>query len=58
MASEGYGETINVDGGLDGRRNMLGSLVAEGWQSAGLPTSTENGDGVSYESLKAKTDPS
>ena len=56
MESLGYQNTINVDGGLAGRRNMMGGLVAEGWESAGLPVSDENGDGVSYESLKSRAD--
>lgn len=44
----GFQELYNVDGGFHGNDRQ------EGWHSLGLPVSTDNGDGVSYESLNAK----
>ena len=41
-----------MDGGFLGRPNPYGQIEVEGWQSRGLPTSTDNGDGVSYESIR------
>lgn len=42
----GFQNLCNVDGGFHGNdRN-------EGWQTRGLPVSTDNSEGVSYESLK------
>ena len=44
----GFQEICNVDGGFHGNdRN-------EGWHTLGLPVSTDNGEGNSYESLKMK----
>ena len=42
LAAQGYTRLINVDGGY------------MEWAEARLPTSQENGEGVSYESLKAR----
>jgi rhodanese-related sulfurtransferase len=46
LEARGYVDTINLAGG---------HLAPGGWLSAGLPSSTENGDGTSYESIRAKT---
>ncbi len=45
----GYQSLYNIDGGFSGNGQQ------QGWQELGLPTSTDNSDGVSYESLKAKS---
>jgi len=42
-------------GGFGGMRDPTGTVIAPGWASLGLPVSQDNGEGVSYESLAAKT---
>ncbi|MBI2068131.1 MAG: rhodanese-like domain-containing protein [Deltaproteobacteria bacterium] len=44
----GFTNLYNVHGGFGGAPDQLG------WNDLGLPVSTENGDGVSYESLSKK----
>ncbi|MFN3200798.1 MAG: rhodanese-like domain-containing protein [Bradymonadia bacterium] len=44
----GYTDVTNMDGGWSGNGAVAG------WSTEGLPASTENGDGVSYASIKAK----
>lgn len=46
----GYQDLFNIDGGFGGNDNQ------PGWEALGLPVSTENGEGTSYESLKAKAE--
>jgi hypothetical protein len=41
-------------GGFGGMRDQMGNVSAPGWASSGLPVSNDNGDGVSYDSLKLK----
>jgi hypothetical protein len=41
-------------GGFGGMRDPMGTVSAPGWASVGLPVSEDNGEGVSYESLKLK----
>jgi hypothetical protein len=41
-------------GGFGGMRDPMGTVIAPGWASAGLPVSDDNGEGVSYQSLAAK----
>jgi rhodanese-related sulfurtransferase len=53
MEKAGYTNVANMMGGFGGGQDQAGSPVP-GWRDAGLPTSTENGDGVSYTSLAAK----
>ena len=48
----GFVNTINVDGGFGGRPNPYEPVI--GWRASGLPVSTANGDGVSYESLRQR----
>lgn len=49
----GYASVTNMQGGFGGGQNVAGQTVP-GWRDAGLPISTDNGDGVSYASLAAK----
>jgi hypothetical protein len=35
-------------------RDQMGNVSAPGWVASGLPVSNDNGEGVSYESLKLK----
>lgn len=46
----GFQDLYNIDGGFGGNDRQAG------WAAQGLPVSQENGDGTSYESLKAKAD--
>ena len=50
----GYSTVVNMQCGYDGERNQFGQVVNPGWAELGLPTSDENGDGVSYESLSTQ----
>ncbi|HCU24129.1 MAG TPA: rhodanese-like domain-containing protein [Deltaproteobacteria bacterium] len=52
LAMQGYSLLYNVYGGFGGGRNPETGEAQPGWKDLGLPTSTENGEGVSYESLK------
>ncbi len=49
----GYTNISNVMGGFGGGQDQTGKAIA-GWRDAGLPVTTDNGDGVSYSSLAAK----
>ncbi|MBM4297094.1 MAG: rhodanese-like domain-containing protein [Deltaproteobacteria bacterium] len=51
----GYPGISNMLGGFSGMRDQMGNMVAPGWAASGLPVSQENGEGVSYESLKGKS---
>jgi rhodanese-related sulfurtransferase len=55
LQEAGYQEVASVQGGFGGMRDPQGNVVAAGWAGLGLPVSQENGVGVSYESLAAKT---
>jgi rhodanese-related sulfurtransferase len=50
----GYQDVSNMLGGFGGMRDTMGTVVAPGWAASGLPVSSDNGDGVSYASLKVK----
>ena len=50
----GFQDVSNMLGGFGGMRDQMGTVVAPGWAEAGLPVSSENGEGVSYASLKLK----
>lgn len=49
----GYSNVSNMMGGFGGGQDQTGTPIA-GWRDAGLPVTTENGDGVSYASLAVK----
>jgi hypothetical protein len=50
----GFQDLSNMLGGFGGMRDQMGKVIAPGWSNSGLPVSNDNGDGVSYESLKLK----
>jgi rhodanese-related sulfurtransferase len=50
----GYTDLANVAGGFVGAKDMMGRVIQPGWTTLGLPVSDDNGDGVSYESLRKK----
>jgi rhodanese-related sulfurtransferase len=54
LQQAGFQDVSNLLGGFGGMRDQMGNVSAPGWASSGLPVSNDNGDGVSYESLKAK----
>jgi len=54
LEQAGYQDLSNMLGGYGGMRDQLGNTVAPGWAAAGLPVSNDNGEGVSYASLKLK----
>ena len=54
LQQAGYEEIFNMLGGFGGMRDSGGRVIAPGWSSLGLPVSDENGEGSSYQSLKAK----
>lgn len=54
MERAGYTQLANVHGGFGGSRDPIGRVIQPGWAGLGLPVSTENGDGVSYASLRKK----
>ena len=54
LEQAGYQDVSNMLGGFGGMRDTMGTVVAPGWAASGLPVSSENGEGVSYASLKVK----
>jgi rhodanese-related sulfurtransferase len=53
LEAAGYTDCVNNDGGFGGRGNpATGTIEVPGWAACGLPVSTENGEGVSYASLR------
>jgi rhodanese-related sulfurtransferase len=55
LEQAGYQDISNMLGGFGGMRDAMGTVIAPGWAASGLPVSSDNGDGVSYESLKGKS---
>ncbi len=54
LQQAGYQDVSNMLGGFGGMRDQMGTVIAPGWASSGLPVSNDNGEGVSYQSLSAK----
>ncbi len=54
LQQAGYQDISNMVGGFGGMRDPMGTVIAPGWSSLGLPASQDNGEGVSYQSLSAK----
>lgn len=55
LLEAGYDDVSNLLGGFGGMRDQMGNTLAPGWAASGLPVSQENGEGVSYDSLKGKS---
>ena len=53
LEQAGFQDVSNMLGGFGGMRDQTGTVVAPGWAASGLPVSSDNGEGVSYESLSA-----
>jgi rhodanese-related sulfurtransferase len=54
LEQSGYELLYNVCGGFGGGRHLETDEPVAGWKESGLPTSTDNSEGVSWESLKGK----
>jgi rhodanese-related sulfurtransferase len=54
LQQAGFQDVSNMVGGFGGMRDPMGTVIAPGWAASGLPASDDNGEGVSYESLKLK----
>jgi rhodanese-related sulfurtransferase len=54
MQQAGFQDISNMLGGFGGMRDQMGNVNAPGWVASGLPVSNDNGEGVSYASLKLK----
>jgi rhodanese-related sulfurtransferase len=54
LEQAGFQDVANLLGGFGGMRDQMGTVVAPGWAASGLPVSSENGEGISYESMKLK----
>jgi rhodanese-related sulfurtransferase len=54
LVQAGYENVANIQGGFGGMKDQSGQTIAQGWAEMGLPVSTDNGNGVSYESLAAR----
>jgi rhodanese-related sulfurtransferase len=54
LQQAGFQDVSNMLGGFGGMRDQMGNVSAPGWAASGLPVSNDNGEGVSYESLKIK----
>jgi rhodanese-related sulfurtransferase len=54
LQQAGYLDVSNMLGGFGGMRDQMGTVIAPGWASAGLPVTDDNGESVSYQSLAAK----
>jgi len=55
LQQAGFKDVSNMLGGFGGMRDQMGNVSAPGWAASGLPVSNDNGEGVSYESLKGKS---
>ena len=55
LQQAGFQDVSNMLGGFGGMRDQMGNVSAPGWAASGLPVSSDNGEGVSYESLKGKS---
>jgi 3-mercaptopyruvate sulfurtransferase SseA len=55
LEQAGYQDVSNLLGGFGGMRDAMGTVIAPGWAASGLPVNQDNGDGVSYASILAKS---
>jgi rhodanese-related sulfurtransferase len=52
LAGAGFGTTVNMDGGVDGRRDAMGQTVQEGWKGSGFECSETPEPGRTYRELR------
>ncbi|MGH7830605.1 MAG: rhodanese-like domain-containing protein [Candidatus Binatia bacterium] len=55
LEQKGYTQLHNVCGGFGGGQHPETGEPVAGWQASGLPVSTDNGEGVGYESLERRS---
>lgn len=56
LEQAGFQDISNMVGGFGGMRDQMGTVIAPGWAASGLPVNSDNGEGISYASLKLKID--
>ena len=54
LQQAGFQDVSNMLGGFGGMRDQMGNVSAPGWAASGLPVSDDNGEGISYDSLKSQ----
>lgn len=54
LTQAGFGNVVDMAGGMNGQRNPLGQVVQAGWMQSELPVTTESGEGQTYASILAK----
>lgn len=54
LQQAGFQDVSNMLGGFGGMRDQMGNVSAPGWEALGLPVGNDNGEGISYDSLKGK----
>ena len=52
LATDGFQDVSNMQGGFGGARDSMGRLIAPGWSQMGFPVETEVPPDSSYASLK------
>jgi rhodanese-related sulfurtransferase len=52
LETGGYQNVANVQGGFGGVKDPMGRVIQPGWSQLGLPVSDDNGEGISYASLR------
>ena len=54
LAGAGFGNTVNMDGGVDGRQDPMGQMVQEGWRGCGFECSETPEPGRTYRELRGE----
>ncbi len=54
LSEAGFGNTVNMDGGVDGRRDAVGQMVQEGWRGCGFECSQTPESGRTYRELRGQ----
>lgn len=54
LASAGYTQVANIDGGFNGKRDPFGRTVTPGWKERGLPVAQGNDPTVGFAALRAR----
>jgi rhodanese-related sulfurtransferase len=52
LAGAGYTNVVDMRGGFEGERDMMGAAIVPGWKEAGLPVATSATAGRTFEELK------
>ena len=56
LTEAGYGDVVNMDGGISGRFGPMGDLVQEGWTQAGYPVTVEAEEASTYAALEKRAE--